>query len=121
MNKIINNKIITNVVITNDSYTNKYNIDALWDTGASGSIISEEYANNLGLTETGRTVEINGAFGSQKAREVLLNIYINDKGMSNLKFLVTPPIKGHNMIIGMNVILLGEFNIDNNIFTFNPY
>lgn len=86
---------------------------ALWDTGATHSAIDTNTAKHLGLKPSGRTIV---KYGSGDAET---NIYIVDIYLPNLVRLVgvqvteCDPTGTHGVLIGMDVITIGDFTITN--------
>jgi len=86
---------------------------ALWDTGATGSVISSATAKKMNLIPTGQT-KVNTA--SQK--NVLTNTYVVDIILPNsvrfIDVLVSEgTLSGMDMLIGMDIISQGDFSISN--------
>jgi hypothetical protein len=96
---------------------------ALWDTGASGSCVSRKLAQKLGLRAVYQC-QITGVGGSQEA-----NVYFVDIGLPNgmtvSNVLVSEFVDNgkFDVILGMNIITLGDFLITNfnreSVFTFS--
>ncbi len=95
---------------------------ALWDTGATASVISENVARLLDLEPTGREIMYH-ANGSSPVNAHSVNILLpNNVGFSYLK--VTECIlNGIDILIGMDIISKGDFAITsfcgNTKFSFN--
>jgi hypothetical protein len=86
---------------------------ALWDTGASKSVISQPLARQLGLKAAGAT-NVSHAGGSSISPTYLVNFFL-PTGVGILGVLATE-FPGHinfGAIIGMDVITLGDFSITN--------
>ena len=86
---------------------------ALWDTGASGSVISQDIARALNLTPVGAT-NVQHAGGTSISPTHLVNFYL-PHGMTMVGALVTefPAQPQFGAIIGMDIIALGDFAITN--------
>jgi hypothetical protein len=89
-------------------------INAIWDTGASGSAISKNVAQHLGLIPTGMA-QVNTAAGS-----VIQRTYTIDIGLPNnvlIQSITATEIDaltgGCDALIGMDIITLGDFSITN--------
>jgi len=95
---------------------------ALWDTGASGSVISEKVASSLGLKFIGHEI-VHHVNGESVVKTYGVNIVLPNKvGFSALK--VTEGIlTGIDVLIGMDIISKGDFAITslngNTKFSFN--
>lgn len=114
-------RIITPVKV---SYGNKsFVVNALWDTGATYSCITNELAKQLNLTVFS-SLEMETAGGTTIANVYVAQISLEDKINIGEMVLFSAKIisKEFDMLIGMDIILQGSFsitNIDNNTkFTF---
>lgn len=92
-----------------------YEIDALWDTGASMSFINEKLARKLKLipVDTGKVVTING---SKEAVYYIVDVALSgDIVFRNLKVCGAQANREDiEFIIGMDIISKGDFSIKNN-------
>ena len=86
---------------------------ALWDTGATKSVIADGLAKELKLTPVGKT-EVFHADGSSDRLCYLVNFRLPNK-VSIVGALVSehPESQGFRVIVGMDVIALGDFVITN--------
>ena len=88
-----------------------YEFTALWDTGATGSVISQTVVNACELQTTG-TRTMRHAQGSAQGVPAYT---INMKLLSDLEFQAMPVIlgnlPGYDVLIGMDIISLGDFAI----------
>lgn len=87
---------------------------ALWDTGASKSVVSASFAQKLGLTPVG-TSQVHHADGQSLKNTYLVNLDLPNK-VSIHGVLATEFPQSHNhfdVIIGMDVICHGDFSITN--------
>ena len=86
---------------------------ALWDTGASRSVIAGDLATHLGLTAVGATM-VNHADGQTKSLTHLVNFDLPNRvgvaGVLVTEFKAPPDFK---VLIGMDIIGLGDFSITN--------
>lgn len=110
----IQNKIINSVVIMNSRTNNAIPARAQWDTGATGTCISKELANRLNLIPLGiqqiHTPSGIGAVKRYKADMVLNNELI----IQNIDVIDSEiGSQGIDILIGMNIIQLGDFAISN--------
>lgn len=87
---------------------NKY--AALWDTGATNTVISQNIVDQLNLVATSKTKTFH-ANGESIVDVYYVNIMLpNNMGCNFLK--VTKGIlSGFDILIGMDIIGMGEFNI----------
>jgi hypothetical protein len=110
------NKIITPVEIKNTYNNIKLPTQGLWDTGATGSVITKSTAAYLELLPIGRT-NVRGVHGEKKVNVYFVNITLSNKNIT-LNTLATEcdELSADNsigMLIGMNIITMGDFAITN--------
>jgi Aspartyl protease len=87
---------------------------ALWDTGATGSVISTDLAKSLGLVPVGRA-NVKHAGGSSASPTYLVSFTLPNQ-VTVAGNLVTefPSLPGDfSVIIGMDVITFGDFSVTN--------
>ncbi|MDR1178444.1 MAG: aspartyl protease family protein [Spirochaetaceae bacterium] len=90
--------------VPKDTVTN-----ALWDTGATFSVIMPKVQQELGLIPTGSRL-VRGVTGTQKVPVVILTIELpNDLLKQNIEVAVCNFSSDIGMIIGMDIITLGNF------------
>lgn len=88
-------------------------VKALWDTGASGSVISHGVAADLQLVQTGTTI-VQTAGGRQQSPTYLVNFGLPNRcGVAGIQATTIDDTHGFGAIIGMDVICLGDFSITN--------
>lgn len=86
---------------------------ALWDTGATGSVVSSTLAKKLALFPTG-SAQVNTAAGVTTTDTYVISLRLpNGVGISGVQVTSCPPQPGFDFIIGMDVIALGDFTITN--------
>ncbi len=87
---------------------------AIWDTGATASVITQEVVDRCGLKPTGMT-QVHGVQGVSVAETFLVNITLMDGRIQITNVRVTrgtlPP--GAQVLIGMDIITTGDFAITN--------
>ena len=87
---------------------------ALWDTGATKSVISSKVAKSLGLVPVG-TTKVNHAGGVGDSLTYLVNFALPNRvgvvGVLATEFDQSG--KPFGVIVGMDVICLGDFSITN--------
>jgi predicted aspartyl protease len=116
-------KLITEAEVFNSSQNqNVLKVNALWDTGAMLSAITPEIANKLNLVSVNR-IKINGIGGYSIADIVRVSIRLpNLIELNNARISVINLVKDVDMLIGMDIIQLGDFSISNGegktLFTF---
>lgn len=85
---------------------------ALWDTGASGCVITDAVIDALNLKPI-RQVEVYDASGSKKTNLYFVNILLpNNIEFKNLP-VTSGVLKDFDVLIGMDVICNGDFSITN--------
>jgi len=85
---------------------------AIWDTGATNSVISDVVVKALNLLPIGK-VEVHTAGGSLTANVYLVNITLpNNITVPNVR-VSEGIIQGSEMLIGMDIISLGDFSVTN--------
>jgi hypothetical protein len=98
-----------------------HDFQALWDTGATSSVITQKVVDTCGLKPIGVT-KVYHAQGESLADKFLVNIALpNGVAFANLS-VTKGDIRGADMLIGMEIITAGDFAITNKngitIFTF---
>ena len=86
----------------------------LWDTGASGSCVSEKIVNDLQLIPTGRQKILT------PAGEKIVNTYMVDIVLPNKVMVKSVPVcdsdigkQGLDVLIGMDIMTMGDISITN--------
>ena len=106
------NKLISNITLV----SNNKSIDGKgqWDTGATTTCISEKVVRDLGLISTGRA-QITTPSGIKIVGTYLIDIILPNKVMiKDIKVLDTDiGRQGIELLIGMDVILGGDFALTN--------
>jgi hypothetical protein len=83
---------------------------ALWDTGATGSVISEKAVMSLGLKSTGKAI-VYHANGRSNVNTYSINILLpNNVSFRALK-VTEGVLEGIDMLIGMDIISKGDFAV----------
>jgi len=84
----------------------------IWDTGATGSVITTKVVNNLGLRPIGKT--ICQTVGGQKEQNVYLVAIMLPNGVGFPSIPVTEgEIGNYDVLIGMDIIGVGDFAVTN--------
>lgn len=88
--------------------------NAIWDTGATSSVVTKAMAKKLNLKPTGKT-EVRNTSGKEVKNTYLINIYLPNKvGLSFLRVVECKElVGGFDFLIGMDVIGIGDFAITN--------
>ncbi len=86
--------------------------NAIWDTGATSSMISASMAKKLQLIPIGVT-QIAGVHGVQNAKCYFIDIgFQNGFEIENIKVSEASDFGGFDLLVGMDVINRGVFLID---------
>ena len=85
---------------------------AIWDTGATNSVISQNVIDQCGLVGTGMT-KVDGVGGIHNSETYFVNFYLpSNVGVPLLK-VTKGELKGFDALIGMDIIGLGDFAVTN--------
>ena len=86
---------------------------ALWDTGATRSVITPSVAKSLGLISTGSDV-VNHFGGSSLKPTYLVNVYLpNGVAIAGVVVTECEETAQFGFILGMEIITKGDFSITN--------
>lgn len=110
------NCLITDIKIKNPETSELLESKAIWDTGAMNSVITESAAQALNLIPIGKA-DVHGVHGWKTVNVYNVNITLNNESIS-IDTRVTEcdelsVDKGTGMLIGMNIITLGDLTITN--------
>jgi len=88
--------------------------DALWDTGATSSVITPAVVRALELVPSGRTITNHGG-GASEHNTFIVNLTLpNGVGFTGVRVTeLEKVVDNFGMIIGMDVISFGDFSITN--------
>jgi hypothetical protein len=108
--------IISSVEIKNIFSQDKVSTKGIWDTGATGSVITKSTASSLGLLPVKRT-RVRGVHGYKEVNVYYVNITLNNKNITiNTQVTECDELSTDNsvgMLIGMNIITMGDFAVTN--------
>ncbi|WP_270833355.1 aspartyl protease family protein [Bacteroides cellulosilyticus] len=112
----IANSITTPVELRNTFTGDVITTRGIWDTGATNSVITKSSATKLGLVPVQKAI-VNGVHGPKEVNVYFVNITLNNKSIT-MNTLVTEceelsATQENGMLIGMNIISLGDFTITN--------
>ncbi len=88
---------------------------AIWDTGATKSVITHDVVERLGLIASGKT-NLHGVAGSIENADAYLVTFIlpNKLEVNGVRVVKVPQIAGKaDILIGMDIITLGDFSVTN--------
>jgi len=81
---------------------------ALWDTGATGSVISKQLAEEIGLVPVGRSL-VTGVNGTFECNKYLIDVYLPNHVRVQDVFVTESSGIQHDLLIGMDIIKIGDF------------
>ena len=113
-NRGLLNVLVTDVVIQVPGSIKQLNIKAIWDTGATGSVITTDVVKKLMLFPTGMA-QIHTANGTATRQTYTINIGLpNNVLIQNIIASDVDALSsGCDALIGMDIITLGDFSITN--------
>ena len=91
---------------------NMYN--AIWDTGATGSVITARVAVDLGLKPIGMT-RVSTAGGMVDQNEYLVSIFLPNRVFVPNVRVTEGKLSGIDILVGMDIISLGDFCVTNHL------
>lgn len=131
--KTLSNVLSNEVIITKAFYPPKAKFispgdydykryNAIWDTGATGSVITKKVVQELDLKPIG-IVEVHTASDTKIANVYLVNIWLPNKLLVyNLRVVEGKIVGRYEVLIGMDIISKGDFAVTNynfrTVFTF---
>ena len=86
--------------------------DAIWDTGASGSVITNNVVLALKLKPIDRQI-VQTANGKREANVYLVNLHLPNRVGVSLVRVTDGDMHGTDVLIGMDIINLGDFAVTN--------
>ena len=85
---------------------------AIWDTGATASVITQAVVDACGLQPTGM-VQVRGVHGVAQSETFLVNIYLPNLVVFPGLRVTRGELAGADILIGMDVINRGDFAVTN--------
>ena len=85
---------------------------AIWDTGATNSVITQKVIDQCGLKATGMTV-VHTAQGSTTTETFLVGIFLPNKVVLNEVRVSKGIFRDADVLIGMDIISHGDFAVTN--------
>lgn len=89
-----------------------FEFTALWDTGATHSVISQACVDACGLAPTG-VAQVRGVHGQQTRPTFLVNIILPDAVVMTGVRVTLGELGGADLLIGMDIITQGDFSVTN--------
>jgi predicted aspartyl protease len=93
---------------------NNIEIKALWDTGATFSLITQEVAIKLNLKPISKIMMSTPSDKNVPSNVYLINLYLPNNTMFPNLQVAEGVLNGCDMLIGMDVIINGDFAVTNN-------
>ena len=94
-----------------DYNANEYG--AIWDTGATGTVITQKVVDECALSPIG-VVEVHSAFGKFRTNSYLANVWLPNRIIvSNVEVILGDLVGNVEVLIGMNIISKGDFAVTN--------
>ncbi len=92
----------------------RFELSALWDTGSTTTIIDVELAEKLNLQEVA-IEEVMHLVGHGETKVYFIDLYLPENIVIQRLRVISMPLKNayFSMILGMDVIQLGKFSIEN--------
>lgn len=112
----LSKQITTNVKVKNPVTGKIIETFAIWDTGATNSVITEKLASDLGLISFGKAL-VSGVHGVKQVNRYVVNTTLNNESIQ-IDSPVTEctslsPDESIGVLIGMDIITRGDFAITN--------
>ncbi len=85
---------------------------AIWDTGATHSVITEKIVKDLSLKPVGMTI-VHTANGQAHQKQYIVNFYLPNQVMFGMLRVTEAPLHETEILIGMDIISQGDFCISN--------
>lgn len=114
----LENAIVSPISVCKPATSNETYFDtkAIWDTGATHSVITESMAKKIGLVSITKAPVI-GIHGTQDANVYFVHVILNNKEIAlDLRVTECSELSSDSsigMLIGMDVITKGDFSISN--------
>lgn len=83
---------------------------AIWDTGATNSMISQKIVDECGLEATGMTI-VHSATESKPCQTFFVSIFLPNKVVFPFVRVTIGVLTGCDLLIGMDIISTGDFAI----------
>jgi len=101
------------IVVESNQESNHSKVIGIWDTGATGSVISRRLAQKLNLFPIGKTYT-RGVHGIAQVDQYLVNVVLPNKVIiEGVAVTESEHFEDFDVLIGMDLILMGDFTISN--------
>lgn len=109
----ISNTLKTPIEIQHSNGETKHSFTAIWDTGATHSVISERVVIDCNLKPTGGTF-VDGISGRFLTPTFIVNLFLpNEVLVPDVTVTLMSQYADFDMLVGMDIINLGSFAISN--------
>ena len=88
------------------------NFEAIWDTGATHSVVTQKVIDACGLVATG-IVQVHGVTGAAESETLLVNIALPHGVVITGVRVTKGDFRGGDVLIGMDIITMGDFAVTN--------
>jgi len=108
--------LVSDIIVHIPGNQNGIRVKAIWDTGATGSVITQNVAASLGLIVTGFAM-VNTANGIANQKTYTVDIEFPKLALIQSVLVTEVPelAGGCGALIGMDIITLGDFSITNHL------
>jgi len=108
------NTLLMPVNIAVPDQVQKFSTKAIWDTGATGTVITQEVVDALKLLPTGMEKVNTASETGVLTHTFLIDLYLkHDLRIHTVKVTLGKIAPGIGCLIGMDIITLGDFSITN--------
>ncbi len=94
-----------------ESHPPMYEFIALWDTGATGSVISQAVVNTCELQATGTRTMLHPQGFTRGVRAYTINVKLPNEVEFQALPVILGNLPGYDVLIGMDIISLADFAI----------
>ena len=89
-------------------------LNCLWDTGASATVITQGIVNTLGLAPTGKTLANTASATGVPTNTYQIDVYLNNNLVfRNITVMLGVIVPGLDCLLGMDIIGQGDLSITN--------
>jgi predicted aspartyl protease len=85
--------------------------DAIWDTGATDSVVSKRVVQTLGLKATSKVIVYHAGGGGDYVDAYSVNIFLPNETVFSIMKATEADLVGADVLIGMDIISVGDFAI----------
>ncbi|MFA6992465.1 MAG: retropepsin-like aspartic protease, partial [Candidatus Gracilibacteria bacterium] len=85
---------------------------AIWDTGATHSVITSKIVQDLNLKPVGMAI-VHTANGQANQKQYMVNLYLPSQVMVGMLRVTEAPLHEADVLIGMDIISKGDFCVTN--------